>query len=147
MSARRTALTIWSAGVVIAVGGLVLLGLERATAGQMAMGTAWVGLVVSPVTLSLGALIAVRRPRNPIGWILLASALLGLITATAGAYARFAVALPSGVLPLAEWLALWASVWGRAGTALPLFPILLFPFSRTLWLACDLSFRPREEGD
>jgi hypothetical protein len=27
------------------------------------------------------------------------------------------------------------------------FPILLFPFSRTLWLAWDLSFRPREEGD
>lgn len=26
-------------------------------------------------------------------------------------------------------------------------PILLFPFSRTLWLAWDLSFRPREEGD
>lgn len=27
------------------------------------------------------------------------------------------------------------------------FPILLFPFSRTLWLAWDLSFRPCEEGD
>ena len=26
-------------------------------------------------------------------------------------------------------------------------PILLFPFSRTLWLAWDLSFRPREAGD
>ena len=28
-----------------------------------------------------------------------------------------------------------------------LLPILLFPFSRTLWLAWDLSFRPREAGD
>jgi uncharacterized protein (DUF983 family) len=28
-----------------------------------------------------------------------------------------------------------------------LLPIVLFPFSRTLWLAWDLSFRPREEGD
>lgn len=26
-------------------------------------------------------------------------------------------------------------------------PILFFPFSRVLWLAWDLSFRPREEGD
>ncbi len=26
-------------------------------------------------------------------------------------------------------------------------PVLLFPFSRTLWLAWDLAFRPREEGD
>jgi hypothetical protein len=27
------------------------------------------------------------------------------------------------------------------------FPIALFPFSRTLWLAWDLAFRPREAGD
>jgi hypothetical protein len=34
------------------------------------------------------------------------------------------------------------------GTVLAIaFPILLFPFSRTLWLAWDLAFRPREEGD
>jgi uncharacterized protein (DUF983 family) len=26
-------------------------------------------------------------------------------------------------------------------------PVLFFPFSRVLWLAWDLSFRPREEGD
>jgi uncharacterized protein (DUF983 family) len=28
-----------------------------------------------------------------------------------------------------------------------LLPIVLFPFSRTLWLAWDLTFRPQEEGD
>ena len=34
------------------------------------------------------------------------------------------------------------------GTVLAIaLPILFFPFSRTLWLAWDLSFRPREEGD
>jgi uncharacterized protein (DUF983 family) len=27
------------------------------------------------------------------------------------------------------------------------FPILMYPFSRTLWLAWDLTFRPREAGD
>lgn len=26
-------------------------------------------------------------------------------------------------------------------------PVAFYPFSRTLWLAWDLSFRPREEGD
>lgn len=26
-------------------------------------------------------------------------------------------------------------------------PVVLFPFSRTLWLAWDLSFRPVERGD
>jgi hypothetical protein len=34
------------------------------------------------------------------------------------------------------------------GTVLAVaLPILFFPFSRALWLAWDLSFRPREEGD
>ncbi|MEW5916424.1 MAG: DUF983 domain-containing protein [Gemmatimonadota bacterium] len=28
-----------------------------------------------------------------------------------------------------------------------LMPVLFFPFSRTLWLAWDLSFRPSEPGD
>jgi len=28
-----------------------------------------------------------------------------------------------------------------------LLPIAFFPFSRTLWLAWDLSFRPFEPGD
>ena len=28
-----------------------------------------------------------------------------------------------------------------------LLPIAMFPFSRTLWLAWDLTFRPREAGD
>jgi hypothetical protein len=28
-----------------------------------------------------------------------------------------------------------------------LLPIMFFPFSRTLWLAWDLSFRPSEPGD
>ena len=41
----------------------------------------------------------------------------------------------------------WAlAQWG--GVALGLAtPLLFFPFSRTLWLAWDLSFRPTEPGD
>src|SRR6476659_5509907 len=36
-----------------------------------------------------------------------------------------------------------AYVFNLAGV----MPLLLFPFSRTLWLAWDLSFRPFEPGD
>ncbi len=39
---------------------------------------------------------------------------------------------------LAEWIAITLAV---------IMPIVFFPFSRTLWLAWDLSFRPTEEGD
>ena len=127
MNGRCFALTIWSVGVVIAVGHLALLALALGTVGQTDTGTTWLRPFISTVGLSLGALIAVRRPRNPIGWILIADAFLGLVSGTAGAYARYAVALPSGVLPFADWMGLLSSVWGRAGTALPFFAILLFP--------------------
>jgi uncharacterized protein (DUF983 family) len=39
---------------------------------------------------------------------------------------------------LAQWVAMVLAV---------LMPLIFFPFSRTLWLAWDLSFRPREAGD
>jgi len=41
--------------------------------------------------------------------------------------------------------------WGRIEMTAVLLaitlPVLFFPFSRTLWLAWDLSFRPAEPGD
>lgn len=52
-----------------------------------------------------------------------------------------------GVL-LATWpdvpwrLLLWGGV-----TLMILLPIAFYPFSRTLWLAVDVTFRPPHEGD
>ena len=127
MSARGIALTIWAAGVVMVVGSLALVALELAAVQRMPAGS-WPTIAITLVVeLSLGALIAVRRSQNPIGWILLGSAFLGLTSTTASAYARYDAPGGSGTLPFAEWTALWASVWGRAGTAAPFFAILLFP--------------------
>lgn len=41
----------------------------------------------------------------------------------------------------------WNSVEVLAAVLCVLLPIVFFPFSRTLWLAWDLSFRPSEPGD
>jgi uncharacterized protein (DUF983 family) len=69
-----------------------------------------------------------------------------------GAYAINLV-LAEGLAAVIALAVLWAT-WPRYMTAQVLgmvlavaLPILLFPFSRTLWLAWDLAFRPREEGD
>jgi hypothetical protein len=44
------------------------------------------------------------------------------------------------------WPAIGPSRW--VGTLLAVgMPIAFFPFSRTLWLAFDLTFRPTEIGD
>jgi hypothetical protein len=69
-----------------------------------------------------------------------------------GAYAINLV-LAEGLAAVIALAVLWAT-WPKYMVAQVLgmvlavgLPILLFPFSRTLWLAWDLSFRPREEGD
>lgn len=41
----------------------------------------------------------------------------------------------------------WTPIEIAAATLAVGLPFLFFPFSRTLWLAWDLSFRPSEPGD
>src|SRR6476661_5182376 len=41
----------------------------------------------------------------------------------------------------------WGRIQALAIVLAVIMPLLLFPFSRTLWLAWDLSFRPFEPGD
>jgi hypothetical protein len=41
----------------------------------------------------------------------------------------------------------WALIEGTAAVLAIALPFAFFPFSRTLWLAWDLSFRPSEPGD
>lgn len=69
-----------------------------------------------------------------------------------GAYAINLV-LAEGLAAVIALTMLWV-IWPKympaqvTGMVLAvLLPIVLFPFSRTLWLAWYLTFRPREEGD
>src|SRR5207253_3346026 len=76
---RRTASRLaWGIAILsyaIVAACLVLLWLNRATIGSVGAGP--VGSVVPAATLgALGALIASRRPSNPIGWLMLGTAAL-----------------------------------------------------------------------
>ena len=76
----------------------------------------------------IGAVVASRRPRNPVGWILCAIPIsLGLLIL--GAHAYWSLALgepePSGAAKSIAWLASWIWIPGMV-PALTLFP-LLFP--------------------
>jgi hypothetical protein len=85
--------------------------------------------VVLGIPLSiLGSLVAYRRPRNPIGWLFLLSAGLGLISEMAGEYAYYAVLTQPGSLPspgIASWLSAW--VWAPGTAAFLIFSFLYFP--------------------
>jgi hypothetical protein len=85
----------------------------------------WVLFLAFPIVV---ALIAARRPRNPIGWILLADGLLWMFLGMTDYYSIYGVARPDSVpFPVAvgtignQWL--WVPTVGLLG----IYLILLFP--------------------
>lgn len=88
------------------------------------------GSVSALVFVAMGFLIVRRFPANPVGWIMLAVALLVSVLADAGLYALLVyrtghAGLPVG--PVAAWLA--TALWGAALSLLPIV-MLLFPDGR-----------------
>jgi hypothetical protein len=60
------------------------------------------------VAASVGAVLASRRPRHPVGWLLLG---LGLTVTASGVfdgYARYGLVVRPGSLPLARWVAVYS---------------------------------------
>jgi hypothetical protein len=81
---------------------------------------------------AVGALVAARRPENPVGWLLLSSALLISLSFLADAYASYSLQLGHGPLPLDRfmaWLTLWLTIPGFGSF---IFVFLLFPNGRLL---------------
>jgi hypothetical protein len=132
MSPRRAAVLAWSlAGlsVIVFVAGVPLYVLSSSARVTGIIGELLGGalFLVFPV---VGALIAARRPRNPIGWILLADGLVFNLSGTLDYYSDYGIAR-AGSLPLVVGMAtinnwLWVPAVGLMGT----FVFLLFPDGR-----------------
>jgi hypothetical protein len=76
---------------------------------------------------ALGALLASRRPRNPIGWILVVSPLCLAFTQVARDWYIHALFADPGSLPLASGL-MWAANWAWIPGFMPLLTLLLLLF-------------------
>jgi class 3 adenylate cyclase len=90
---------------------------------------AFMGFVVAFSTV--GVLIAVRQPGNPIGWLLLACAVGYALAGLAESYASYGQLTRPNVLPgvtLAAWAASWLFLTGAGPAAT--FLLLLFPTGR-----------------
>jgi hypothetical protein len=74
----------------------------------------------------VGALIASRRPENPIGWICLVAGLFWTLIALDGQYIAYALAT-TGVVPLPAAVALNQWAWVPPVGLLSIYLILLFP--------------------
>jgi two-component system, NarL family, sensor kinase len=87
-----------------------------------------VGLLFTPFAV-VGLIVARRQPRNSIGWILLALALMMILSTDAGLYSLIAFQLGHPNIPLARLATALTQTWIALVVLLPL-PILLFPDGR-----------------
>jgi hypothetical protein len=121
------AYTTWLAATVLAVGAVAFATINRQsphTTLLFTIGQATLALLYPTV----GAVVAVRRPRNPIGWILLAIGLGQGLSAFGSEYAVAAVlGNPRGLPPadILGWISNW--VWAPTLGLMVTFLLLLFP--------------------
>jgi hypothetical protein len=92
--------------------------------GEMSLATFGLGMLPFPL---VGAVVAARRPANPVGWIMLT---IGVLTAFDGALGVYGVAglrgtvsLPAPAAVLTVRVSLWVPIFGLMGT----FLLLLVP--------------------
>jgi hypothetical protein len=123
-SAARSAWGRWRpVGLAWALWGLAMLGLAATVwfdyllrqAGRpelVQLSTGGVTLVLAAVSAATsGAILASRRPRHPVGWLLLGFGLVvQALTSAAEGYARYGFLARPGTLPGASYLAMFASI-------------------------------------
>ncbi len=135
MSPHRAAWLAWCLAVLamlILAASIVLSLLSRGhktPAGDF--GPEAIGWIVAFFALAgVGALVASRRPGNPIGWLFVGGALGLVLDFFTSSYANYALFAKPGSLPGGAWMA-WSSVWVENLTiALPALLLLLFPDGR-----------------
>jgi signal transduction histidine kinase len=141
MKPKTQAALAWSIGVVsiaLILAGLALTFVDRhvgmpdsqaATSGTWSFGNVLNGLVNVAAT-GFGILLALRRPRNPIGWLFLTAGFALGLSAFGTSYALHALVADPGSLPGGR-AAAWASnCLGLVPLGVLCFLFLLFPTGR-----------------
>ena len=130
MTARAAARLAWSlcAGCVAGIGGLLVLKVVNGAADLRAA-----PLVAAPLAFSVvGALVASRQQRNPVGWQLLAVGVFMTANLLGESYARYALITAPGSLPGGLYGAWLGWTYAPIVTILTIFLPLYFPTGRLL---------------
>jgi hypothetical protein len=123
MRARNLAWVLWAATVSL-VGGALLL--DLANRPEIPLFDAPL-TIIPPTFATLGALISSRRPGNVMGWIFLATGILGSVQIFSGQYATVALAPDGPALPGGAFAAWCAMLAQNSFPVSILFLVLLFP--------------------
>jgi hypothetical protein len=100
----------------------------------------WLGNALVVIDAVVGAIVASRRPENPVGWLLCLSGVAIGTSSFASQYAIYALLARPGSLPAGEavaWIAAWVLpiIIGLQVFYLLLFPTGRLPSRRWRWLA------------
>jgi hypothetical protein len=141
-TAARLAWSLWGLSLALAAGGVLVGaygGVYRRSAQipavladlHSSVGSDLVFALWILVFTTMGALVAARRWRNPVGWLLLAEGLVWDVQLFAQGYAAAALFTHPGTLPGGE-LVLWVIGWWLyiAANFLVFFLVLLLPTGR-----------------
>jgi hypothetical protein len=121
LATKTVALTMTAVTFALLIGGFPL---QRLAHQSLNPGN----LLMLPFAV-VGAVVAIRQPRNPIGWMMLALAMLFLTSTDSGLYAVRAFQIDHKELPLARLAVACTQLWVGLLVLLPL-PILLYPDGR-----------------
>jgi hypothetical protein len=134
VSARRLAWSLWGVAVASTAVGLVFLVLNGSTETPNSIGSPAIDGVFAAFFLSfatVGALIAARQPRNPIGWLFLAGGVAAALEEPLLGWSTYALVTEPGWLPGGAAAALVAdAVWLPSLASATLFMFVLFPTGR-----------------
>jgi hypothetical protein len=133
---RLARLRWWPAGLAWGLWVLVVLGLAagfwlevllRRSGRADPLDTAVAPTVATVSAATVGAVLAGRRPRHPVGWLLLACGLSLSAAGVAGGYAPYGLQVRPGALPAAAWVALYYPATALTPLALLSLVLLLTP--------------------
>jgi len=132
-AASRLALALTAASAALAAGAIVCLALSWDAPLPDSWGFRGYSIIHAVGFTAVGGIVALRRPANPIGWLLLGAGFVSALGAFGLEYGVYAIvgrptSLPGGFF--GAWLGSWTWVLFIAGI-LPLL-LLLFPDGRLL---------------
>ena len=126
--ARWLAWGIWALAVLSVALTLFLASLNEPSSSLR--NTTFISLLILAFS-TVGALVASRRPQNPIGWLFCVGAFVWILGELALEYGVYALITAPGALPAGVWIA-WFGGWARGMGWLLIvaFLLLLFPNGR-----------------
>ena len=128
-TATWLAWSLWALSVTLTALSLLLLALIRSHPGIHVFDW-WLGNSTIVIDATVGAVVASRRPENPVGWLLCLSGVATSTSTFASQYAIYALLAQPNSIPAGEAMA-WIAAWTLPiMNGVQVFYLLLFPTGR-----------------